>query len=164
MAGGEAFARALGVCSVADARAVAGSACAALAAALGDARFLGGAAPSDADAALFAQCAVALHAPWPEPLVGDAVRAHATLVAHERRMRQLCFGDNAPRPPPPPDAELARPDAFGRFAAWHVPLFAPRHARLSRAEYERKRGNFFFVCAAAAVMGTFFVTSRFQTR
>lgn len=132
------------------------SVCNALAERLADAAFFFGDRPSSLDGAAFGFLAVALHAPLPDTTLRDAVRVHANLVAFvDRILRDYFHSPALPLTPPVP----VQPSA-GKFIGWSVPIPVPKFRPLTRAEYARKRADFFFITGAIALVGVFWLTSR----
>jgi sorting and assembly machinery component 37 len=72
-------------------------------------------APSTVDLALFAQLALILLPPWPEPLLADLVRStYPTLQAHTLRVLSLCF------PPDHPSVWPSRPLRDSKSSGWSL--------------------------------------------
>jgi glutathione S-transferase len=132
------------------------SVCNALAERLADAAFFFGARPSSLDGAAFGFLAVALHAPLPDTTLRDAVSAHANLVAFVERILRDHF--HSPDVPLAPPVVVQPSDA--KFIGWSVPIPVPKFRPLTRAEYARKRADFFFITGAIALVGVFWLTSR----
>jgi hypothetical protein len=130
--------------------------CNALALRLGDsAAFFFGAQPSSFDATAYGFLAVALHAPLPDTTLRDAVQAHPNLVAFVQRVSRDYFqGEVAIAPP-----AIVQP-SDGKFVAWNVPIPVPQFRALTRVEYQRKQGDFFFIAGAILLCGVFWATSK----
>lgn len=130
--------------------------CDALAERLADAHFFFGDRPSSFDGAAFGFLAVALHAPLPDTTLRDAVKVHANLVAFvERILREYFHSPDVPLTPP----VIVQPNE-GKFIGWSVPIPVPKFRPLTRAEYARKRADFFFITGAIALVGVFWLTAR----
>lgn len=137
------------------ARSVAESVCSAVSLRLGSGPFLFGERASSLDAIAFGYLAVALHAPLPDTTLRDCVQAHPNLVSFVQRVLRDYFHSDARAPP----AVVVQP-LDGRFVGWSVPIAVPKFRPLTKAEYRRKRADFFFVTGAIALVAGFWLTSQ----